>query len=96
MSYYLDNPEIFNQPIRLSLQEREQPLTIVKEYFKDYPLSDTRHTLWEIVTACLISDAPQFDDPHKRDDLLAFYARTEELIEAICIIKDQAIDPCHK
>ena len=93
MSYYLDNPEIFNQPIRLSVQEREQPLTVVREYFKDYPLSDTRHTLWEIVSACLISDAPQFDDSHKRDDLLAFYTRTEELMEAICIIKDQEGDP---
>ncbi|MBN8853002.1 MAG: hypothetical protein BGO55_14280 [Sphingobacteriales bacterium 50-39] len=93
MSYYLDNSELFNQPIRLSIQEREQPLTVVREYFKDYPLSDTRHTLWEIVSACLISDAPQFDDPHKRDDLLAFYARTEELIEAMHIIKEKADDP---
>jgi len=92
MSLFLDQQEIFNKPIRLSIQERIHPIIIFNEFFTDYHLSDLRHNLWEIVQACITSDNPYFDDPAKRADLFMFYERIEGLLEAAHIfhLRDKA------
>jgi hypothetical protein len=90
MSHYLDQPEIYNQPIRLSQQERQHPITVLKKYFHDYHLSDTRHNLWEILSACLSTDTPPYDDPSNRADLLTFYERIEQVLEASFVIATQS------
>jgi hypothetical protein len=55
-------------------------------YFEDYSLSEIRDHLWSMVELCLMSDREQFNDPEDRADLLEFYARSEELIEAALIL----------
>ena len=86
MSYFIEQQEIFNQPIRLSHQETEQPITVFQKYFQDYYLCDTRHNLWEMVMAGITSDNPYFADPSNRADLLLFYERIEQVLEAAFII----------
>ena len=89
MSHFLYRPEIYNLPIRLSVEERENPLNVFSEYFCDYELSDARHHLWLLLEIALTAPDEVFSEPTDRADLLAFYKRTEELIEAVFIIASQ-------
>ena len=87
MSHFLTNPQVFNQSLRLSDQERKAPYAVLMKYCNEYSLSELRYTLWEIVSACLTSDNPYFSDAGDRANLLTWYEKTEELIEAIYILQ---------
>jgi hypothetical protein len=85
MSIYTDNPNVFNQPLRLSIEERSNPRQVFTEFFVDYSLSECRDWLSRIVNTCLTSYDVEFNDPDKRDDLLHFVERLEAILEATTI-----------
>jgi hypothetical protein len=85
MSIYTDNPNVFNQPLRLTDEERANPHQVFAELFFDYSLSECRDWLWRIVNACLTSPDSEFDDADKRSDLLHFAERLEAILEATTI-----------
>jgi hypothetical protein len=89
MSHFLYRPEIYNQPIRLSVEERENPLQVLGEYFSDYDLGDVRHQLWLFLSISLTASDESFCEPIDRANLLTFYERTEELIEAAFILAEE-------
>jgi hypothetical protein len=89
MSHFLYRPDIYNQPIRLSVEERESPLKVLNEYFSDYDLGDVRHYLWLFLSISLTTNDEAFCEPGDRPTLLTFYEKTEELIEAIFIMVKQ-------
>jgi hypothetical protein len=86
MSHFIDRPDIYNQPIRLTGDEQSDPNKIMTRYFEDYSLSEIRDHLWSMVEQCLTSNGEQFSDPEDRANLLAFYIRIEELMEAAYIL----------
>jgi len=86
MSHFIDRPDIYNQPIRLTGDEQSDPNKIVTRYFEDYSLSEVRHHLWSMVECCLTNDGEQFSAPGDRANLLAFFYRMEGLTEAAYIL----------
>ena len=89
MPHFLDQAEKFDLSFRLTNEEMENPLQILKEFFCDYNLNELRHTLWEIVEACLTTDNDQFSEAEQRGDLLTFYEKAETLLEAVYILVKQ-------
>jgi len=92
MSIYTENPEIFNGPLRLTVEERANPKKVFIDFFDDYSLCEIRDWLWKIVNTCQTSSDPSFDDPDKRSDLLHFGERLEALLEATSILIRQKKD----
>ncbi len=85
MSIYTENPIVFDQPLRLSVEERATPHQVFAELFVDYSLSECRDWLWRIVNTCLTSPDSEFDDADKRSDLLQFADLLEAILEATTI-----------
>jgi hypothetical protein len=89
MYHFLNRPDIYNLPIRLSKKDKEGPVNVFSEYFCDYELCDVRQHLWLLLEIALTAPDEVFSEPTDRADLLTFYKRTEELIEATFIIVSQ-------
>jgi len=85
MSIYTDNPNLFNQPLRLTEDEKADPNLVFSEFFVDYSLSECRDWLLKIVTTCLTDSGIEFDEADKRSDLLHFAERLEAILEATAL-----------
>jgi hypothetical protein len=88
MSHYMN--ELFNSPIRLSKEERENPLQVLTGYAEDFELREVRQHLYRLLVLALTGPEDDFDEPTDRADLVYFYERTEQLVEAVFIISSQA------
>jgi hypothetical protein len=82
MNHFLNRPDIYNQPIRLT---NENPQEVIENFFLDFHLVDVRQELWNMVEACLTTNHPNYSESKSRDTLLYFYFHLEELIEAAYI-----------
>jgi hypothetical protein len=86
MSQYLEQPALFDQVVRLSGEERENPLIVMERFFTDYRLHECRHNLWMMVETCLTTDNVEFSEPEERANLLLRYRDLEELLEACWLL----------
>ncbi|WP_207512032.1 hypothetical protein [Longitalea luteola] len=82
MNHFLNRPDIYNQPIRLT---NESPQEVIKDFFLNFHLSDVRQELWNMVEAVLTTNHPNYSEGKSRDTLLYFYSQLELLIEAVFI-----------
>jgi hypothetical protein len=93
MSIYTENQEIFNQPLRLTLEQRANPQQVFVDFMEDYSLSGNRDWIWKMVNTCQISDDPLYNDPYAREDLLLYGERLEALLEAVSLHVKQQPSP---
>ena len=89
MSQFLEQPELFDQPLRLGKKEREDPFKVIEDFFNDYRLHECRHQLWEMVECCLTSDDGSFGEAEERAVMLQHYKDLEGLLEAAWLIVRQ-------
>ena len=88
MSLFQQHPKFFNNPIRLTEEEKMAPIKVIIDFFTDYNLSEVREINQNIDHICLTSDAPPFDDPEERDNLLSYRESEEKVIEAALILME--------
>ena len=86
MSYYLNHPEFFNRPIRLTEEERKDPLKVVSCFFDDYTLSEIRDHNQQMDYVCLSADSQSFQEPDERDFLLCYRNEEEKVLEAAFLL----------
>jgi hypothetical protein len=86
MSYYLDHPEFFNGPIRLTKEEINDPLEVVSSFFEDYSLSEIRDHNEQMDHVCLSTDSPPFEESSERDHLLCYRQDEERVLEAAFLL----------
>jgi hypothetical protein len=60
MSHYLNHPEFFNGPIRLTEEETNDPLKVVTSFFEDYSLSEIRDHNQQMDFVCCLPIRPLF------------------------------------
>lgn len=75
-----------NQPMRLTKQEQEDPLSVLDTFFDTYHLNEVREVLWEWVTAGLTNDQGAYTTARSRSNLLFLYEHVESLTEAAYLI----------
>jgi len=92
MSHFQQHPAFFNKPIKLTEEEKEDPMSVIIDFFTDYNLSEVREIYQNINHICLTSDAPPFDDPEERDNLLSFRESEEKVMEAALILMETRMD----
>lgn len=92
MSYFIAHRELFDRPLRLEKEERNDPFEVIKNFFRDYPLSDCREQFWNMMETCLTTDNAAFCEAEERDVLLQYYKDLEGMMEAAWLIVDRRID----
>jgi hypothetical protein len=89
MSHFLEQPGLFDHPIRLGPAERREPFRVLEGFFTDYRLHEWRHHLWNIIETCLGTDNDAFAEPDERANLLQHYKDLEELLEAVWLLVEE-------
>ena len=92
MSHFQQHPAFFNKPIKLSEDEKKDPMRVIIDFFTDYNLSEVREINQNIDHVCLTSNVPPFDDPEERDNLLSFRESEEKVLEAALILMETPAD----
>jgi len=82
MHPFLEEPALFDQPMRLGREERREPVRAIADFFNDYRLHECRHQLWVMVETCLTTDSGEFGEAEERAELLQFCKDLEGLLEA--------------
>lgn len=92
MAHFQKHPAFFNKPIILTDEEKNDPMSVIIDFFTDYNLSEVREIHQNIDHVCLTSNAPPFDDPEERNNLLSFRESEEKVMEAALILMETKSD----
>lgn len=74
----------------LTPKEKADPISVLRELFKEHDLSDIKHALLSTVKVCLICDFPPFDDGNNRADLIEIMGAILNSLEAAKLILDRS------
>ncbi len=80
------HPQWHNQPLRLTEEERKNPLLVLKEFFECYHLNDVRDINWNWLVEVLSSSGSISSEAIERNNHIFFYEKLEALIEACYLI----------
>lgn len=83
------HPDFYNRPIRLTEEEKANPLEVLRIFFVETNLSEIRSELWQVVATCASVQDSVFDDPIKRQNLLILYREVERALEAALLLSEQ-------
>lgn len=89
MNYFQTHPAFYNEPIRLSEEEKGEPLETLRSFFENCPLSQIRQLLWHMVETSLAVPYSVFDHATERQTLLWFYRELERALEAGLLLCQQ-------
>jgi hypothetical protein len=87
MKTYNNHPYWYNQPLRLTKEQKRDPLLVLDDFFKCYHLNEVRQTLWEWLTDIVSSDRSIAIEPLDRNNHMYFYEKVEEIIEAAYVMR---------
>jgi hypothetical protein len=77
----------YNQPLRLTPKQTQNPETVLDDFFQSYHLQDVRQIMWQWLTEVLSSPRDSANDPHERNNHIFFYEKIESLVEAAWIMR---------
>lgn len=84
---YNKHPQWYNQPLRLSKKQKQDPLPVLDDFFECYHLNETREILWEWFSEVVSSSRSISIDAYDRSNHVYFYEKIEGVIEAAFILK---------
>jgi hypothetical protein len=80
------HPHYFNQPLRLTEEQLQNPKLILDDFFECYHLNEVREIMWQWLTEVVSSPRDSANDPHERNNQMFFYEKMESLVEAAWIM----------
>jgi hypothetical protein len=86
MHYFDRQSTFYNQPVKLTQEEKENPTKVIADFFSDFDLAEVRTNLAAWLECALITNNPQFADPAQRACIYVFSEKLEELVEAAYIL----------
>jgi len=86
MSHFHAHPDLFNLPILLTEEEKQNPSVVLTRFCNDYSLFELRDYHWNQLETCLTTDNTSFSEPEQRADLLYRYQQLEKVLEAIFLL----------
>ncbi len=82
-----NHPHWYNQPLRLTKEQKQDPLPVLDDFFECYHLNETREILWQWLTEVVSSPRSISIESHDRSNQVYFYEKIEGLIEAVFVLK---------
>jgi hypothetical protein len=86
---YNNHPQWYNQPLRLTKDQKPDPLPVLDDFFECYHLNEVRQTLWEWLTEVLSSQRSIAIEPLDRNNYIYFYEKIEGIIEVAFVLKNK-------
>ena len=71
MRTYNKHPQWYNQPLRLSDEQKQDPVLVIDDFFESYHLNEVREILWNWLVE-VISSPPQEYSPREIRSLKIF------------------------
>jgi hypothetical protein len=87
MKTYNNHPQWYNQPLRLTKEQKSDPLPVLDDFFECYHLNEVRQTFWEWLTEVHSSQRSIAIEPLDRSNYIYFYEKIEGVIEAAFVLK---------
>ena len=84
------HPDWYNQPLRLSEEERENPRLIIENFFESYHLQEVREILWNWMVEIVSSSRSIAQEGKQRNDHIYFYEKIETLVEAVYLMNQRS------
>jgi hypothetical protein len=89
MKTYNKHPKWFDKPMRLTKEQRKDPISLFDEFFKSYHLDEVREILWTWMKEAVSTDSG-FMNAIERKNQIFFYEKVEELVEAVFVLRMNA------
>ena len=89
MSIFERYQEFYSRPIRLSNEQRKEPLKVIDDFFVDFRLYESREYLAAWLECALTTSNLQFAGARQRNATYTFAERLEELIEAAYLLQSE-------
>jgi hypothetical protein len=80
------HPQLDNQPLRLTEEERQDPYLVLEDFFSNFHLQDMREMLWDWLVAAMSAESSAYNTGYARSNLVFVYEKLELLIEAAKVI----------
>jgi len=90
MKTYNRHPQWYNQPLRLTEEQKHNPVLLIEDFFECFHLDEVREILWRWVTDVISSPNSISTDPLERSNHIYFYEKLEEVVEAAFMINKKA------
>jgi hypothetical protein len=72
---YNKHPQWYNQPLRLSKEQMQNPMLILDDFFQCYHLNETRQILWEWLTEVISNSRSISIEGLDRSNHVYFYEK---------------------
>jgi hypothetical protein len=83
------HPDWYNQPLRLSEEERQHPQLVIENFFESYHLEEVREILWSWLVEIISSGRSISQEGQQRNDHIYFYEKIEALVEATFLMNQR-------
>lgn len=80
------HPEFYNEPMLLTEEEEQDPLSVIREFFGDVKLLEVRIHLHNLLEVALTRAYTIYDEANERDAILCFTKQLEKMIEATTLL----------
>jgi len=80
------HPQWYNEPLRLSKEQKDDPVLVFEGFFEFYHLNEVRETLWEWLVEVISSRNSISQEGNDRANNIFFYEKLEQIVEACFII----------
>jgi len=80
---YFEETIITMLPLLSSSEEPIQPAEVISNFFMDFSVPEVRDMLSQLIEVAITTDNVEFSEPESRSELMCFYHRLGELIEAV-------------
>lgn len=84
------HPDWYNQPLRLTEDERQNPRLVIETFFESYHLQEVREILWKWMVEIVSSSRSISQEGKQRNDHIYFYEQMEALVEAAFLINQRS------
>jgi hypothetical protein len=86
MKTHNKHPDWYNQPLRLTQEQKQDTTSVIEDFFECFHLNEVREILWRWMVEVVSSPRSISDDHHERNNHIYFYEKIEILVEAAYVI----------
>jgi len=85
-----NHPQWYNEPLRLTKEQKDNPVLIFQGFFESFHLHEVREMLWEWLVEVISSRNSISNDGNARNNHIYFYEKLEQVLEAGFVLQKDA------
>lgn len=90
MKTYNNHPQWMRKPMRLTKEQKKNPVSALEDFFQCYHLNEVRELLWNWLVEVISSPRSISAEPMQRNNSIFFYENLETAVEAAFVINRKA------